>query len=321
MILAEKILSLRKSNGWSQEELAEKMNVSRQSISKWESSAAIPDINRILELTRLFEVTADYLLKDDIETVEYSDTGSMESCIHISLQEMREFLEYKAAYGKRAALGVVLCILSPVILILLSAVSEESMIISENAASGIGIAILLLMVAGAVAVFIISNAKIKRFEYLQNNDFELEYGLPGILKREQAAFEITYVRKQAIGVVLCIMCSVPVIVAGLFEASSMILSLFLALLLAIVSAAVYLFITAGTVKGSYEQLLCEGEFEPKEQERAKKISKFAAIYWPIIVAVYLGWSFFTNNWGFTWVIWPISALIFVGVCSALHTLK
>lgn len=57
MILADKILALRKQNEWSQEELAEKMNVSRQSISKWESAAAIPDINRILELSKLFGVT------------------------------------------------------------------------------------------------------------------------------------------------------------------------------------------------------------------------------------------------------------------------
>ena len=55
MILADKILQLRKANGWSQEELAEKLNVSRQSVSKWESASAIPDINRILELSKILE--------------------------------------------------------------------------------------------------------------------------------------------------------------------------------------------------------------------------------------------------------------------------
>ncbi len=85
MILAEKILALRKSNGWSQEELAEKIHVSRQSISKWESAAAIPDINRILELAKLFEVTTDYLLKDDIEKTEYSDECETDNRIRVSL--------------------------------------------------------------------------------------------------------------------------------------------------------------------------------------------------------------------------------------------
>ena len=59
MILAEKITALRKKNGWSQEELAMQLNVSRQSVSKWESAASIPDLDRILQLSRLFGVTTD----------------------------------------------------------------------------------------------------------------------------------------------------------------------------------------------------------------------------------------------------------------------
>jgi len=53
MILAEKISEERKKNGWSQEELAEKLSVSRQSVSKWESGQSVPDLNRILEMARI----------------------------------------------------------------------------------------------------------------------------------------------------------------------------------------------------------------------------------------------------------------------------
>ena len=73
MILAEKITALRKKNGWSQEELAMQLNVSRQSVSKWESAASIPDLDRILQLSRLFGVTTDYLLKDDAEELAAPD--------------------------------------------------------------------------------------------------------------------------------------------------------------------------------------------------------------------------------------------------------
>lgn len=65
MTLSEKILMLRKQRGWSQEELAERLGVSRQSVSKWESGNSLPDLNRILDLSRLFEVTTDFLLKDE----------------------------------------------------------------------------------------------------------------------------------------------------------------------------------------------------------------------------------------------------------------
>lgn len=65
MKLSDKIVQLRKANGWSQEDLAEKLNVSRQAVSRWENGTALPDSNNILQLSKLFNVTADYLLNED----------------------------------------------------------------------------------------------------------------------------------------------------------------------------------------------------------------------------------------------------------------
>ena len=65
MTLAEKIIRLRKEQGWSQEELAHRLEVSRQAVSKWESMASVPDLDKILKLSQLFGVSTDYLLKDD----------------------------------------------------------------------------------------------------------------------------------------------------------------------------------------------------------------------------------------------------------------
>ena len=68
MKLSDKILRLRKQNGMSQAELAEKLNVSRQAISRWEVGSAQPDASNVLQLSKLFGVTADYLLNDDYES-------------------------------------------------------------------------------------------------------------------------------------------------------------------------------------------------------------------------------------------------------------
>lgn len=317
MILADKILSLRKNNGWSQEELAEKMNVSRQSISKWESATAIPDINRILELAKIFGVTTDYLLKDDLETTTYSETDETESYTRVSLQEMNDFLKNKVIYGLRVAKGVGLCILSPALLILLSAISEESTAIKEEVGVGIGLAMLLLMVSAAVAIFITSGARMERFKYLEDSEFELEYGLAGILKEKQASYHPIYVRNTTVGVVLCILSALPLILSGVFQSSEVVIISCVVLLLALVSVGVYFLITSGTIKGSYDQLLREGEYKPSELEREKRVSKFAGVYWPIIVAIYLIWSFYTNDWAFTWVVWPIAGLVFGAVCSLI----
>ena len=65
MTFSEKIINLRKAHGWSQEDFAEKLNVSRQAISRWENDGAFPDALNILQISKLFGVTADYLLNDD----------------------------------------------------------------------------------------------------------------------------------------------------------------------------------------------------------------------------------------------------------------
>lgn len=63
MDLSEKILTLRKAKGLTQEELAEKLNVSRQSVSKWESAQAVPELDKIVAMSAVFDATTDYLLK------------------------------------------------------------------------------------------------------------------------------------------------------------------------------------------------------------------------------------------------------------------
>ena len=68
MKLPDKIIKHRKVNGWSQEDFAEKLNVSRQAISRWENGTALPDAQNILQISKLFQVTTDYLLNDDYES-------------------------------------------------------------------------------------------------------------------------------------------------------------------------------------------------------------------------------------------------------------
>ena len=79
MILADKIINLRKKNGWSQEELAEKLGVTRQSVSKYEGAQSIPDLDKILKLSEIFGVTTDYLIKDELEEEEYAPSQMQEN--------------------------------------------------------------------------------------------------------------------------------------------------------------------------------------------------------------------------------------------------
>lgn len=82
MNLSEKLLKLRKQKGLSQQELADQLNVSRQSVSKWETNESVPDISNILALSEIYHVSTDYLLKDSIEN--HSNENNLDLIIVIS---------------------------------------------------------------------------------------------------------------------------------------------------------------------------------------------------------------------------------------------
>ena len=226
MILAEKIMELRKKNGWSQEELAEQVHVSRQSVSKWESGASIPDLSKILLLSEAFGVSTDYLLRDDIEetqkaeafveeTVEKAAGG--EIIYKISLDEAKEYIKDRRFAAKRIGAGVVLCILSPVILIYLASMAEYGKIgISEDVAGGLGIAALILLVIPAVALFITTGMKMEKYQYIDTEIIELEYGVTGIIKEKKQGDSERYTLGIVIGVSLCIISILPLVVMGAF---------------------------------------------------------------------------------------------------------
>ena len=103
MILADKIIAERKKNGWSQEELAEKIGVTRQAVSKWEGAQTTPDLQKLLQMSNVFGVSADYLLKDEMDAPEYIEVSGCESAVlrKVTLQEANHFLEVKKKLHQR----------------------------------------------------------------------------------------------------------------------------------------------------------------------------------------------------------------------------
>ena len=167
MILGDKIMNLRKKNAWSQEELAEKLGVSRQSISKYESAQAVPDMEKVLKLSRIFGVTTDYLLKDEIEELEFLDEDFEEDkkLIKVSMEEANEYLDLKEISGRNIALGVSLCIISPIFLLLSSQAYESNLISApENVVDGISLTVLILFIIVALSIFIKESMKLKKYE-------------------------------------------------------------------------------------------------------------------------------------------------------------
>ncbi|MFR5853088.1 MAG: helix-turn-helix domain-containing protein [Lachnospiraceae bacterium] len=109
MILADKIVTLRKKAGWSQEELAQQLNVTRQSVSKWEGAQSIPDMEKILQMSRIFGVTIDFLLKDEMETAEAAPETETTAARRVTMEEASRYLELRRQAAPKMALATLLC--------------------------------------------------------------------------------------------------------------------------------------------------------------------------------------------------------------------
>jgi len=321
MILADKIIRLRKKNGWSQEELADRMHVSRQAVSKWEAAQTTPDLEKILQMSRLFGVTTDYLLKDELETEAFTDETLEPSVRCVTMEEANTYLVHRKWASVRIALATVLCILSPVCLILMSVASDLSVLpFNENFAVFCGLAILFFMVAIAVALFLYVGFKHSPYDFLEKEEFELAYGVSGMVKERQKAFKDTYTKSNIIGVCLCILAPI-VLILGVFTIDGFLAAGLLAAMLVMISVAVWLFIWVGVQWASMERLLREGEFAPEHNSDSPLMRMITTVYWLLVTAGYLIWSFIATNWSLSWIIWPISGIVFAAIREILTYLE
>ena len=324
MILADKIIEQRKRNGWSQEELAEKMDVSRQSISKWESAQSVPDMARIVLLSQLFGVSTDYLLKDELEQADTAADVDIDRELRtVSMEEASAFLQVREQNAVRIAVGVMLCILSPILIILLSGAQEMGKIaLSESQAVGLGLMFLFLLVGSAVALFVTSGLRSSQFEYLEKEPIDTLYGVDGMVRERRERFRPIFSRQLTIGIVLCVVAVMPLFLSiFLFGEDSFSHVAAVALLLAIVAVGVLLIVRVSIVWGAFQQLLEEGDYSRESKAIEKKYSFIAGSYWMLVTAGFLAWGFITGRWDRCWIVWPIAGVLFGaiwGVLKAMH---
>lgn len=312
MILADKIIEERKKLGLSQEELAEKLSVSRQAVSKWELAQSIPDLQKIIALSELFSVSTDYLLKDDAvrEGAALTEPDTDRVLHRVTMEEANEFMSVMDARSRSVALGVLLCILCPVLLVFLVGLSEGNIGgITETVAVGAGLAALFIQVAAGVFLFIQSGSKAERFDYLEKEEFETVYGVTGLVKEKKAAFEPTYTKFLSLGIILCVLSTVPLIVTAVIKEADVLAVSMAALLLCIVAVGVYMIVRVSMVRSGYQMLLQEGDYNKAEKEKNSAANAVHSIYWSLATALYLAWSFITDDWKSTWIVWPVAAVL------------
>lgn len=330
MILADKIITLRKKAGWSQEELASQLGVTRQSVSKWEGAQSVPDLDKVVQMSRLFGVSTDYLLKDELEEEEFVESEADEAPLRrVTMEQAARYLALRKACAPKIALAVAMCIISPVVIIFLSAMADAGLGgISEDLAAGLGVSVILVLVAIAVGMFLSCGAKTKEFDFLEKEPFETEYGVSGMVRERRKAYEPTASRCTILGVVLCILAVVPLML-GVGLASSDVAALLVRVapagvyaaaavdaLLLLVACGVGVLVWSGTYTGAMDQLLEEGDYTRKKKARSGVMSTVSLIYWLSVTAIFLFYTFGPKGNGqpqYSWFIWAVGGVLYAAV--------
>lgn len=325
MILADKIVTLRKRAGWSQEELAAQLGVSRQSVSKWEGAQSVPDMQKVVQMSRLFGVTTDYLLKEELGEPEPAPAESDAPLRRVTMEQAADYLALRQAAAPKLALATLLCVLSPVALLLLAALSDRpGAALSENAAAGIGLCVLLVLVAAAVAVFITCAAQVKAYAFLESEPFETAYGVTGMVRERRAAAAPEHTRGKVAGTVLCILSAVPLFIAVCLNGPDLLYVAAVCLLLVLAGVGSALFVYGGVYQAAMDRLLEEGDYVRPRKRQNGVVGAISSIYWLTVTAAYLLWTF--GPWWDaqpqdTWILWAVAGVLYGAVMALVRGIR
>lgn len=283
-----------------------------------QEGASIPDIERIIKMSELFGVSTDYLIKDELEEVscsESKDKYEEENVKSVSVEEANSFMEASRDFARRIANAVTVFILSPVLMILLAALADEGRM-EENLAAGIGMSVFLIMVTVGVAICVSYGIRMGKYEYIEKQSLALQYGVKGVVEKKREGFAETFRKYLAVGVSLCIIGVIPLIVLSCIGASEIVEIIGVDILLILVSVGVNLIVWSSVINGSFQKLLQEGDYTVEKKASSRRLEWLAGVYWCLATAIYLAVSFYTMQWDYTWVVWPVAGVLYGAVAVA-----
>ena len=290
----EKLQKLRKENGMSQEELATRLNVSRQAVSKWENGQGFPETEKLLTISNLYGVSLDYLLKSEGNPAE----EPTERGYYASREKVEGYLAMKQRGAFRIAVAVSIIILS---------VGLASTLQSE-----IGGMLMLLGVAVGVAILVASIFIPKQYTEIEaqplvfDGGFIREFKALYLAQRKKLGMAIVF------GIMLFFLAVILIIVAEnilYITAGKYMFFVFL-----LVATGVFILILAGSGLSS-AKIISENEKYIAEQEEEKSNGWVFGVIMPVAVGIYLLCGFVWNSWATAWPVFPVAAMLGVAVLN------
>lgn len=295
MNLSENLQNLRKAKGMSQEELAEKLDVSRQAVSKWETGETSPETEKIIMICDLFDCSIDSLIKGK---VIIGDEHSK-----------KEYDKFMNKFSKWIAFGVFMILVGVTLLLTIIGMAPKG---SLEQYTFMGVVVLMLFVLIVVPIFIVLGIKMDSLQR-KYKDIKNFYSL-----EEKEKFETKFAFFVA-GAVTIILIGVVILLLLIGFKIFDIKSTFpYAIFMFFVTTAVPIFVYAGIQKSKYDMgtISC-GHYEiSKEME--EKIGRISAVIMISATILYFILGFVFNLWTINWLVYPIGGMI-CGIVSVINS--
>lgn len=248
MKFGEKLQKLRKEKGMSQEELAARLHVSRQAVSKWENDQGYPETEKMLMIGNIFSVTMDYLLKDE------GGDQPQEQGFYASRECVQGYLQQEKRITLRIAVGTLLCILSGLPILIFPQLEDVMSVFS------------MLIIALGIAVFVSLSFDKDEYKILKQEPLYFDHDYLQELKGEHDGLQKKFKRLIIGGLLLIFLsCIIAMISEDVLHMEEGLLD---AVYLLLISTAVFLFIYAGCSMDTYELLVDNEAYRKKSMENA-----------------------------------------------------
>lgn len=156
--------------------------------------------------------------------------------------------------------------------------------------------------------------KIQKYEDIEKERIVLNDSTAHIVQKEKEQFYQVYKNSISMGVAVRIVSLVPILIAGALTSEEVVYIWCVALFLAMIAVGVFSLVCSAMMYGSYQKLLCKGDYTREKREDKKKNEYLDKAYWCLVTAIYLGISFYTMDWERTWIIWPCTAVFYGALC-------
>lgn len=286
MNLGENLINLRKKENISQEELAEKLDVSRQAISKWESGNGYPEMEKIIKLSEIFNCSIDSLIKGNIK----SETT-----------DLKEYDKFMLKFGKSISIGIFIILIGVTLFLLYLGTCPDIKNLDEKTIM-IGSVLLLIFILLAVPIFIINGLKMdsfrKKHSVISNN----------YTNEEEEKFD----KKFAIAIAI----SISIILIGVIQLLIMLgLKTFendlipVGLFMIYITLAAPFLVYYGIQKSKYDIRTYNKTNENITNIDIDLVGKISAVIMIITTIIYLITGFIYHLWKINWLLFPIGGMI------------